>query len=267
MLIFFGGGVMAEAIWRGLLAQEYDPEQIVVVERRADRCAQIEEKYLLRTVGGLGELTGVAQATLVLAVKPQDAAVALTDVAAHPPRLLVSICAGLTTEYLESRAGGQLPVVRVMPNTPALIGCGATALCAGRFAGAEHLRTVQRMFEAVGVTVVLPEERLMNAVTALSGSGPAYLFALARDLVAGGMAQGLDEATARTLAQQTLLGAAKLWQESGLAPDALIAQVKSKRGTTEAALNTLAEQGWSAAMLNAVAAAARRAQELAEEAR
>ncbi len=266
MLIFHGGGVMAEAILRRLLAEGYDPDTLAVIERRAERVDELAGKYAVRTAAAAAELD-LAKATVILAVKPQDAAVALTELAAAPPALLISICAGLTTAYLEARLGGETPVVRAMPNTPALIGHAMTALVAGKHAGAEHLRAAEKLFACVGQTAVLAEERLMDAVTALSGSGPAYLFALARDLVAAGVAQGLAAPVAAQLAQQTLIGAAQLWRETELSPEQLIAQVKSKRGTTEAALNVLAEKNWSGIMHEAVAAAAKRANELATEAR
>lgn len=261
MIVFFGGGVMAEAIVRGLLAAGFERDQLAVVEQRPERCAELAAAHGVRTAAVLREVADPA-ALLVLAVKPQNVPNVIATVAEHPPRLLVSICAGITTAYLESRLG-ELPVIRTMPNTPALVGCGVTALCRGRFATAEQLAEARRIFAAVGETVIIPDEQLMNAVTAVSGSGPAYLFAFARDLLAGARAFGLDAATAQTLVQQTLHGAIQLWLETGATPDELMARVTSKRGTTEAALNLLTQLGWSFALHEAMVAAEKRAAELA----
>jgi len=204
MIIFFGGGVMAEAIIRGLLHADWDKSEITVVEQRAERREALAATHGITTCDGISG-TNTAEAIMVLAVKPQDVNAALAHIADARPRLLISVCAGITADYLEQQLPEQ-PVVRTMPNTPALIRCGVTALVKGKYATDENISETELIFAAVGKTVILPDEKLMNAVTAVSGSGPAYLFALAREMTVAGEELGLSAENALTLVQQTLLG-------------------------------------------------------------
>jgi pyrroline-5-carboxylate reductase len=203
------------------------------------------------------------QDLVVLAVKPQVAEALLREVGGlvETGQILVSIMAGISTARIEERVTGPVPVVRAMPQTLVRLGAGATALCAGRHAGTEHLSLVQALFEAVGATAVVPES-LMDAVTGLSGSGPAYLYTVIEALSDGGVRAGLPREVALKLAAQTALGAARMILESGAHPAVLRDQVTSPGGTTIAGLHVLEEKGLRDALISAVQAAAARAAEL-----
>lgn len=255
---------MGQALLAGLIDQGIAREQLRVVEphetaRRV--CAEIlgQERILSR----IEDLQTGGPGLVVLAVKPQNLDEVLPQLA---PRLatdvtVVSICAGVTTARLEAALGDR-PVVRAMPNTPALVRAGVTALAAGRYAASEDLAAARRIFTAVGEVVEL-EESLMNAVTAISGSGPAYFFRFMHELVAAGVSFGLPPETALALVTATARGAAELARDEGETDfTRLIAAVTSKGGTTEAALGVLDERRWNEAVRAAVAAAVARAEEL-----
>jgi len=197
----------------------------------------------------------------VLAVKPDDVPAAARAVVAAGCERILSVAAGVTTRAIEAAAGRELPVVRAMPNTPALIGAGAAAISPGSAAGEEDLAWAEEVLGAVGVVVRVPE-KLLDAVTGLSGSGPAYVFVVAEALVEAGVLAGLPRDTAQTLAFQTLLGSARLLMEDGGAPAALRAAVTSPGGTTAAGLRELERHAVRAAVLDAVTAAAERSREL-----
>src|SRR5690606_33426347 len=180
-------------------------------------------------------------------------------------QLVVSIAAGVRLGQIEAVFGHGQPVVRAMPNTPALIGEGAAALCAGRWADAGHMAAAQALLDAVGVTVQVEDERLLDVVTGLSGSGPAFIFLAIEALADGAVAEGLDRATAQRLAAQTVLGAAKLVLESEEHPARLRDRVTSPGGTTAAGLEVLEERAVRSALAAAVRSAARRARELAQQ--
>ncbi len=196
----------------------------------------------------------------VIAVKPTDVADAAAAVAAAAPRRVVSIAAGVTLAQLEGWLA-PIPVVRAMPNTPALVGAGAAAIAAGSTAGPADLAWAEEVLGSVGF-VVRVTEKMMDAVTGLSGSGPAYVFLVAEALVDAGVHVGLDRATSAALTRQTLLGAARLLDESGDLPEALRAAVTSPGGTTAAGLRVLEQRAVRAAFLDAVAAATDRSREL-----
>ncbi|RPJ52914.1 MAG: pyrroline-5-carboxylate reductase, partial [Acidobacteria bacterium] len=199
----------------------------------------------------------------LLAVKPQVLHDALGDLAAvlTPAQLLVSIVAGAPTATIEAACAAAVPVVRVMPNTPALVLQGMSALAAGRHASPDHVRTARRLFDAVGRTVVVPEH-LLDAVTGLSGSGPAYVFLAIEALADGGVKAGLPRDVAQMLAAQTVRGAAAMVLETGRHPGELKDMVASPAGTTIAGLHVLEQAGLRGALMGAVEAAARRSQEL-----
>jgi pyrroline-5-carboxylate reductase len=201
---------------------------------------------------------GVAELDTILAVKPGDAAGALRGLA---PRRVLSIVAGVTTGALEAALPAGTHVVRAMPNTPALVGQSASAIAAGAHATTYDLDWAEQVLGAVGTVVRVPEAQL-DAVTGLSGSGPAYVFLVAEALIDAGVLVGLPRPAARDLAVQTLLGAARLLAETGESPEALRAQVTSPGGTTAAGLRALETRGVRAAVLDAVVAATERSREL-----
>lgn len=259
---FIGGGNMAEAIIRGLLRGAFPAAGIVVSEPGAERRRLLQEQFgVTLAADNLEVARGCG--LVVLAVKPQIAAEVLSGIGAAfaGDKLLISILAGVATATIEDFFDGAPRVVRAMPNTPALVGAGATALCPGRFAGVDDLLVARHLFEAVGSVQVVGEAQ-MDAVTGLSGSGPAYVFTIIEALADGGVQEGLPRDTALALAVQTVLGAARLVQESGEHPAVLRDKVCSPGGTTIAGLKALEEKGLRAALMEAVGSAARRSREL-----
>ncbi|HXY94872.1 MAG TPA: pyrroline-5-carboxylate reductase [Acidimicrobiia bacterium] len=261
-LALLGGGRMGEALARGLLDAGWERDAIVVAEIDADRRRVLEE-----FLPGVRVVPSPAWATadvdvVVVAVKPTDVAAALQACAGTLPEraLVLSIAAGVTIDDLEAATGAR-PVVRAMPNTGALVGKGAAAIAAGRDAGEAQLELAERILGAVGTVVRVPEAQL-DAVTGLSGSGPAYVFLLAEALIEAGVLVGLARPTAVALVTQTLLGAATLLHETGESPEALRAAVTSPGGTTAAGLQSLEAHGVRAAILDAVVAATNRSREL-----
>ena len=261
---FIGGGNMAEALIKGLLAQGHPAGGILVADPSPARQALMRDTY---SVGVTADNRAVAAGCqlLVLAIKPQMAAAVVPELAGAVTAeyLTVSILAGTATATLERLLGGTPRVVRAMPNTPALVGCGATAICAGRFATAADLETAATLFRSVG-TVCTVAEAQMDAVTGLSGSGPAYVFSVIEALADGGVRAGLPHEVALELATRTVLGAAQLVAASGEAPAVLRQKVCSPGGTTIAGLTALEDGGLHATLVEAVARATRRSQELGQ---
>ncbi len=271
-LTVVGGGKMGEALVAGLLRSGWgQPAAIAVVEIDPGRRAELADRHpglrLASTV--TGALPGADPGTpagsrgAVLAVKPADVEVVCTALAKAGVTRVLSIAAGVSLASLESWLENPIPVVRAMPNMPALVGAGAAAIAGGRAAGPDDLAWAQRVLEAVGTVVTVPESTL-DAVTGLSGSGPAYLFLLAEALIDAGVLVGLSRPVARQLAVQTLLGSARLLEDTGEEPAALRAAVTSPGGTTAAGLRALEAGGVRHAVLEAVAAAAERSRQLAE---
>lgn len=250
---------MGEALGRGLLdARWASADELLVVEPVAARRDQLAELLPgVRTVAAPDERADGA----VVAVKPADVPDAVRAVVAAGTGRLLSIAAGVTLERLEAAAGPDLPVVRAMPNTPALVGEGAAAIAPGTAAGEDDLAWAEEVLRAVGA-VVRVSEPLLDAVTGLSGSGPAYLFLVAEALVEGGVRAGLPRDVSVRLTEQTLLGAARLLVASDEGPEALRAAVTSPGGTTAAGLHALEAAGVRAALSEAVRAAAERSAEL-----
>ena len=262
-IAFIGAGNMGEALIRGLLSTKtVKPSQIIATDVRAERREFFARTFGVRAVADNADAAKSAD-IIVVAVKPQQMNEALASVksVAVKSKLFISIAAGVTTARIERELGGQPHVVRVMPNTPALVGAGAAALAKGAHATDEDLTTAEAILGAVGITVRV-EENLLDAVTALSGSGPAYVFHVAEAMTRGGVAAGLDEALARRLAIQTVYGAAKLMAESGEAPAELRRKVTSPGGTTEAALKVMSERKLEEIFVEAIRAAEKRSREL-----
>jgi pyrroline-5-carboxylate reductase len=256
-----GAGVMGEAILAGLIRSGRPADGIVVVEKRQERAAELAERYAVRVVA---DVVAAADAdTVALAVKPQDMAAVLDELAPglRPGQLLASLAAGITTAFIEERVPDGVAVARVMPNTPALVGEGMAAISGGTHCREEQLAEVEQMMTAVGSAVVVPESQ-QDAVTAISGSGPAYVFLVAESMIEAGVHLGLPRATAHELAVQTLLGAATMLRETGDHPSLLRERVTSPAGTTAAALRTLEDHGVRAAFLAALEAARDRSVEL-----
>jgi pyrroline-5-carboxylate reductase len=258
VLQVIGGGRMGEALVGGLLkAGTLAAGGVRVVEP-----VEARRKALADLLPGveLGAEPGPADGT-VIAVKPQDVAAACRAAASAGPGRVLSIAAGVTLSALEADLGAGIAVVRAMPNTPALVGVGASAIAAGTAAGDEDLAWAESLLGAVG-TVVRVKEPLLDAVTGLSGSGPAYVFLVAEALIDAGVLAGLPRDVSSGLAIQTLLGAATLLAEGTDGPEALRAAVTSPGGTTAAGLRTLEQHGVRAAFLEAVAAATERSRQL-----
>ncbi len=261
-IAFLGGGNMAEAIIGGLLAGGLAPAQeLVASDVDPGRRALLGRKH---GIGVTAENSAAVRGAdvVVLAVKPQQVAEVLAETRAtwSAGQLLVSICAGLPTTALEDKVPAR--VVRVMPNLPALVRRGVSAICGGRRALAADLDLVEKLFAAVGLVVRLPEEH-MNEVTALSGSGPGYVFAFIEAMEEAAAGMGLEAATARKMAIETVRGAAELAAQTGENPAELRRRVSSKGGTTLAGLAAMAAGGFSAAVAAGMKAARDRAAELA----
>lgn len=260
---FVGGGNMGEALIRGLVESNLVPaDAILVSDVRADRTRQLAEQYGVRALSGNAALVSGAD-VVILAVKPQIMAAVLREVApalGNRP-LLISLAAGVSTATIQSVLGKYPRLIRVMPNTPALVLRGVTAIARTPGLDVDDLETAQEIFAAVGKAVVLDEDH-MDAVTGLSGSGPAYVAIVIESLADGGVKMGLDRATAMTLATQTVLGAATLLAETGLHPGALKDMVASPGGTTIAGIAALEEGGIRTTFIRAVERATLRSREL-----
>jgi pyrroline-5-carboxylate reductase len=265
-VVFLGTGNMAEALLKGLLREgTADPEEVVCAEPRQERREEIANRYGVEVTGD--NRAAVAEADLViLSVKPQVVEAVLAEIspAVDAGKLLVSIAAGLSISTLARGLPAGTRIIRTMPNTPALVGAGATAVTRGPHATEADLTVARALFEAVG-TVVVVDEPLLDGVTGLSGSGPAYVFLAIEALADGGVKAGLPRAAAVTLAAQTVMGAARLVLETGRHPAELKDMVTSPGGTTIAGVQALEARGFRAALMEAVEAATRRSRELGEK--
>ncbi|MCB1887370.1 MAG: pyrroline-5-carboxylate reductase [Rhodocyclaceae bacterium] len=264
-IVFVGGGNMAAALIGGMLAGDFSADEITVVEPTEAARASLVERFGISAVGSAGAAPLPARA-LVLAVKPQQMEAAL---AAYRGRLgdtlVVSIAAGLRIAALSRWLGGHRRVVRCMPNTPALIRAGITGLFADPSVDAAGRALAERLLAAVGATVWLAEEAQMDAVTAISGSGPAYVFHFIEALESAAAGFGFDGPTARKLALDTVLGAARLAAASDESPATLRERVTSKGGTTAAALAVMGERDLVGLVAAATRAAEARGRELGDE--
>ncbi len=260
---FLGAGNMAAALIKGLLHGEVlPPARILASDVKAERLEQLHAAHGIRTTMDNHQLLRESD-VVVLAVKPQVIDKVLTEVGkdVRADQLVVSVAAGVPIEALESRLPPGSRVVRSMPNTPATVQAGATAISAGAHASADDMRIARELFEAVGRVVVL-DEGLLDAVTGLSGSGPAYVMLIVEALADGGVKVGLHRDTALLLAAQTVFGSAKLLLETGEHPGRLKDMVTSPGGTAIAGLHTLESGALRKTLIDAVEAATERAAEL-----
>jgi len=259
---FVGGGNMAEALIRGLLAGGLPASDLRVAEPSPERRSFLAERYGVAVTDGNRQVVEGGD-IIVLAVKPQIALPVLADIstALSPGKLLVSIMAGIRTETIEAACPAGTRVVRVMPNTPALVMEGASAISGGSAATTEDTSVTRRIFELVGKAWPT-DEKLMDAVTGLSGSGPAYVLTFIEALSDAGVKNGLSRDVAFGLAAQTVFGSAKLLLETREHPALLREKVTSPGGTTIAGLHVLEKEGFRGTVINAVDAATNRSREL-----
>jgi pyrroline-5-carboxylate reductase len=261
-----GAGKLGELVLSGLLRAGWPPAGLLATTRRPERATELAERYGIRPVSNL---TAITQAdVLAIAVKPQDAGRFLDEFGMKipPDKLVVSLCAGLPTSFFAERLPDGTPVVRVMTNTPALVDQAMTVLSAGPWATEEHLALAEEIFTPLGKTLRVPEAQ-QDAVTALSGSGPAYFYLLVEAMIDAGILLGLPRQVAHDLIVQTAIGSAVMLRDSGEHPVKLREAVTSPAGTTIAAIREMENHGVRAAMLSALEAARDRAREIAQQAR
>jgi pyrroline-5-carboxylate reductase len=256
-----GGGVMGETLISGFLRYVTPSPELVVAEKQQARAADLAARYDVTLADPVEAVRG--SHVVVLVVKPQDMAVLLDglgqDIA--PGSLVISIAAGIRTSFIRDRVPAGVNIVRAMPNTPARVDRSVTGVSPADSCAPEALATAVRLLESVGAVVEVPEE-LQDAVTAVSGSGPAYVFYLAEAMIAAATELGLDAATAQHMVHHTILGAATLLESSGETAETLRRNVTSPKGTTEAAIATMDQLGVHAAIVSAIAAGRDRSREL-----
>ena len=257
-LSIVGGGKMGEALLSGLLAAEWAPaDEISVIEPDDSRRDELQKKYKETPFSG----NLVPSDNYLLAVKPQLVPNICQELSNSDPLRVISIAAGVTIAVIESRLTSQTAVLRVMPNTPSMVREGMSAIAPGSFATSEDLDWASSILSAVG-EVVIVDESTLDAVTGLSGSGPAYLFFLAEAMTQAGINNGLDPTVADILTRQTLLGASTLLAKSGTSPEELRASVTSPNGTTAAAISELQSNDFLSLINKAISAATDRSKKL-----
>jgi len=263
-LAVLGAGTIGESLVSGLLSSGWrEPGEIVATGRREERLAQLAERYGIETT--LSNTEAVAgSAVVVIAVKPQDFEVLLGEIGPvlDPAQTVLSVAAAIPTSLIEERIAAGVPVVRAMPNAPAVVHEGVAGICAGAHADDEHLALAEDVLAHLGPVVRIPE-RYMDAVTAVSGSGPAYFALLAEAMIEAGILLGLSREVSTQLVVQTMLGTAKLLRDEQMHPVELREAVTSPGGTTIRAIRELERSGVRAAFLNAIQAAMERSRELA----
>jgi pyrroline-5-carboxylate reductase len=261
VIAILGAGKMGEALISGLLRAGRNPAGVLAVVRRPERAAQLRETYGVDVV--VAADAAKAADTLVITVKPQDMSVLLDEIAPHLPadRLVISVAAGIPTAAIERRLGADVPVVRVMSNTPVLVDQAMSVISAGRHAGEAHLRRAEELLRPVGKVLRIPESQ-QDAATALSGSGPAYVYFLVEAMVDAGILLGIPRTTAMEMVTQAVYGAATMLRETGEHPVILREAVTSPGGTTISAIRELERHSVRAAFLEAIESARDRGAEL-----
>ena len=265
-IALIGGGHMARSLIGGLIGAGIFRTALTVGEPNAELAAGLKHDFGV-AVGPDNAAAVQGAAAWVLAVKPQimkAVCTPLREIAQATKPLVISVAAGIRVEQIERWLGGDVAIVRCMPNTPALIGAGAIGLFSNASVRPDQHALAESILGAAGATAWIEDEALMDTVTALSGSGPAYFFLLVEALENAAVAQGLPRETARTLAAQTCLGAGRMLREEGAAPAELRQRVTSAGGTTQAALDSFAASGFAAIVARAVAAATERGREMSE---
>ena len=262
-ITFIGAGNMGEALIRGIIAAGlFSSDAITAADTDGDRRKKLAEELGIKTTPDNREAVRGAD-IVCLAIKPQALDPVLEELLEEitEDQLVISILAGVPTRRIEDKLGKNIRVVRVMPNTPALVGAGMAGISPGRFVVPDDMRFSEEILSAVGDVQRVPED-LIDAVTGVSGSGPAYFFLFTEALARAGRKLGLSREQADLLSRKTIIGAAKLMEETGLTPEELRRKVTSPGGTTEAALKTFEELGFEEIMEKAVLAARDRAREL-----
>jgi pyrroline-5-carboxylate reductase len=261
MIAILGAGKMGEALLSGMLRAGIAPAGVIAAVRHTDRGAALADSYGIEVMTA-ASAAGLAD-TLVLTVKPQDMAALLDEISPKvtPSQLVISVAAGITTRFIEARLPADVAVVRVMSNTPVLVDEAMSVISAGRFAAEEHLRRTEELLRPVGKVLRIPESQ-QDAATALSGSGPAYVYFLVESMVDAGILLGMPRATALEMVKQAVFGAATMLRESGEHPVILREAVTSPGGTTISAIRELERHGVRAAFLAAIEAARDRGREL-----
>ncbi len=261
VIAILGAGQMGEALLSGMLRAGIAPSEVIAAVRRPDRMAALADAYGIE-VTTAAEAAGKAD-TLVITVKPQDMGTLLEQIAPRvtASQLVISVAAGITTRFIESRLTAEAPVVRVMSNTPVLVDEAMSLISPGRHAREEHLRRAEELLRPVGKVLRIPESQ-QDAATALSGSGPAYVYFLVESMVDAGILLGMPRSTALEMVKQAVYGAATMLRESGEHPVILREAVTSPGGTTINAIRELERHGVRAAFLAAIEAARDRGREL-----
>ena len=257
-----GGGKMGEALLAGMLRAGRTAADVVVTERHAERAAELRDRYGIATSDVIEAVQGAD--VIMIAVKPQDMATLLAEIGdvVRPDQLVISVAAGIPAAFLERHFGAEVPVVRVMSNTAVFVDEAMSAISAGTHATADHMKLTEELLAPVGEVIRVPESQL-DAVTALSGSGPAYFFYLVEAMTDAGILLGLPREVAHKLIVQTAIGAARMMKETGEHPVKLREAVMSPAGTTIAAIREMENHGVRAAMIAALEAARDRSRELA----
>lgn len=270
-IAFLGTGSMNGAIMGGLLAAGFPKTDIIATVRRRESASELAERYGVTVIASEEESDSNAQAArgasvVIIGVKPVGVAAVAREIAPvlKPGALVVSVAAAVTIGQLERELPDNQPVIRAMPNTPARLGRGVVAIAAGTHATREHLETIKRLFAGLGLVVEVPEDQ-MEAVGAVSGSGPAYVFYLAEAMAKAGEALGLDPQLALRLARETVVGAGSMLEEPGADPVALRRAVTSPKGTTERAIRVFDERGLPAIIVEGAKAASDRSLEITRE--
>jgi pyrroline-5-carboxylate reductase len=261
VIAILGTGKMGEALLSGLLRAGQPPSEVVAAVRREDRGDELHARYGIQVTDAASAAKQAG--TLIVAVKPQDMARLLAEIApaVSPGQLVVSVAAGITTAFIERRLPGEVPVVRVMSNTPVLVDEAMSVVSAGSYAAEEHLRRAEELLRPVGQVLRIPESQ-QDAATALSGSGPAYVYYLVESMVDAAILLGMARSAALEMVIQTVYGAATMLRESGEHPVILREAVTSPGGTTISAIAELERHGVRAAFLAAIEAARDRGREL-----